>query len=96
MSISQDELQKIAEKLSKIPGGNPKLLGNIRDVLSYMELLEGLDTTGVIPTVSVVESHAHLREDILANPTKVEATDLLACSKQKIIAQQIVLPNIMK
>jgi len=26
MSISQDELQKIAEKLSKIPGDNSKLL----------------------------------------------------------------------
>jgi len=28
-----------------------------------MQLLEELDTTGVTPTVSVVDGHAHLRED---------------------------------
>lgn len=94
MSISQDELQKIAEKLSKIPGDNEKLLGNITDILSYMELLEKVDTTGVTPTVSVVEWEAHLREDTQKDdgPTPAE---LLSCSKQKVIANQIVLPNIM-
>lgn len=96
MSIGQDELQKIAEKLSKIPGDNTKLLGNINDILSYMDLLEEVDTTWVIPTVSVVEWNAYLREDSLNNPTQTAPQELLACSNQKVVANQVVLPNIMK
>lgn len=45
MSISQDELQKIAEKLSKLPANNPQLLHNITDILGYVELLESIDTS---------------------------------------------------
>ena len=95
MSISQEELKKISEKLSKIPGDNDKLLGNITDIVAYMDLLSEVDTTGVIPTVSVVDNIAHLREDLITNPTESNAKDILACSKQKIVADQIVLPNIM-
>jgi len=95
MSISQDELQKIAEKLSKIPGDNKELLGNITDILQYMDLLEEVDTAGIIPTVSVVENNASLREDILSDITKVENWELLNCSEQQVISNQIVLPNIM-
>jgi len=67
MSISQTELQKIAEKLSKIPGNNPKHLQNITDILGYMDLLSEVDTQGVIPTISVVENRAHLRDDSCIN-----------------------------
>lgn len=95
MSISQEELQKIAKKLSKIPAENPKLLGNITDIIQYMDLLSEVDTTGVIPTVSVVQNAAVLREDILWTD-KISGEELLKCSSQKIIANQIVLPNIMK
>lgn len=96
MSIGQDELQKIAEKLSKIPGDNSKLLGNINDILTYMDLLEEVDTSWVVPTVSVVGWHAHLREDTLQNPAQTSPEELLACSNQKVVANQVVLPNIMK
>lgn len=95
MSISQDELKKIAEKLSKIPGDNDKLLGNITDILAYMDLLKQVDTTDVIPTVSVVQQDARLREDTIASPTNASAWDLLASTNQKVVADQIVLPNIM-
>ncbi len=53
MSISQEQLKKIAEKLSKIPADNSKLLENISDILQYMELLQEVDTSGIRPTVSV-------------------------------------------
>jgi len=96
MSISQDELQKIAEKLSKIPGDNEKLLGNINDILKYMDLLEEVDTTWVTPTVSVVENNSLLREDELVNKVGTNNRDLLDCSEQQVISNQIVLPNIMK
>lgn len=95
MSISQDELQKIAEKLSKIPGDNSALLWNITDILSYMELLEEVDTSWVIPTVSVVEQQALLREDDII-PSQASPKELLDSSSQKVVADQIVLPNIMK
>ena len=95
MSISQDELQKIAEKLSKIPGDNSTLLWNISDTLGYMERLSELDTSWVTPTVSVVQHHAPLREDILRDKD-IATQDLIACSWQKVVANQIVLPNIMK
>ena len=95
MSISQAELQKIAEKLSKIPGDNSALLGNITDILGYMELLSEVDTSGVTPTVSVIQSYAPLREDVVREKD-ISPKDLIACSSQKVVANQIVLPNIMK
>ena len=95
MSISQDELKKIAEKLSKIPGDNSALLGNINDILSYMDLLAEVDTDGITPTVSVVEETAHLREDKIT-PAVSTPKELLDSTSQKVVANQIVLPNIMK
>ena len=53
-----------------------------------------VDTTGVKCTTSVVESESILREDI--EKREVEPKDLLACSKQKVIANQIAISNIMK
>lgn len=95
MSITQDQIQRIAEKLSKIPGDNEKLVHNIQDILGYMELLNEVDTTGVIPTVSVIETSGKLRvdkkTDVLVSPK-----ELLNCSNQKVISDQIVLPNIMQ
>lgn len=95
MSISQDELKKIAEKLSKIPWDNPALLWNITDILGYMVLLSEVDTNWVIPTVSAVEHNAWLREDYVSNLTETTWTNLLGTTNQKIVANQIVLPNIM-
>jgi len=94
MSISQDDLQKIAKKLSKIPGDNPKLLQNITDILGYMDLLSEVDTAGVEPTVSVVDNTAHLREDE-RKEAEANPEELLSCSEQKVVSNQIILPNIM-
>lgn len=95
MSISQEQLQKIAKKLSKIPGDNSKLLWNITDILEYMKLLDEVDTQWVKPCVSVWETQADLREDIIV-AFEPGAKSLLSCSPQSIIADQIMLPNIMK
>lgn len=95
MSVSQEELKKIAEKLSKIPGDNPEIYGNFSDILGYMELLEEVDTSWVTPTVSVIESSAHLRDDKVEDVPLSSAKELLQASNQKVIADQIILPNIM-
>ena len=93
MSISQEELKKIAEKLSKIPADNDALIWNIQDILWYMDLLSQVDTQWVTPTVSVVENNAILREDIQKNTSKATPRELLSCSK--VAADHIILPNIM-
>jgi len=43
----------------------------------------------------VVKIGTPLREDKLEEKT-VDPKDLLACSNQKVVSDQIVLPNIMK
>jgi len=60
-----------------------------------MDLLGEVDTTGVEPTVSVIETDGKLRKDEEGEKISTPA-ELLACSKQKVIANQIVLPNIMQ
>jgi len=95
MTITQDQIQNTAQKLSKIPGSNEKLVGNIQDILGYMKLLEEIDTTWVVGTVSVIDNVKPLRKDIQSEKTTTP-TDLLACSKQKVVGNQIILPNIMK
>jgi len=45
MSGTQEQIKKIAEKLSKIPGNNEKLVGDIESIISYMDMLDEVDTT---------------------------------------------------
>jgi len=95
MTVTQEQIQKIAEKLSKVPGGNSSLLWNIQDILKYMELLNEVDTTGVTPTVSVIGKWQSLRKDILGKKI-TSPEEFLACSNQKVVSGQVILPNIMK
>ena len=94
MSISQDELKKIARKLSKIPSESEALIWNISDILSYVELLNEVDTDWVIPTVSVIDRKSILRKD--NEERNISGKDLLGCSEQKVVSDHIALPNIMK
>jgi len=48
----------------------------------------------VKPTISVIDSENILREDIEIR--SIDPKDLLACSNQKVIANQIAVSNIMK
>lgn len=95
MSVTQEQIKKIAEKLSKIPWENEKLAWNIQDILKYMELLDEIDTTGVVGTVSVIEEKKAIREDV-EKEKQITWEDLLSCSNQKVVGNQIILPNIMK
>ncbi len=95
MSLTQDQIGKLSKNLSKISVDNEKIAGDINWILKYIELLEEVDTTWIKPTISVVESESRLREDIETDK-KVSREDLLWCSKQKVIADQIAIANIMK
>ncbi len=94
MSLTQEQIEKLSKNLSKIRIDNEKLAQDVNWILHYVDLLNEVDTTGVKCTTSVIESESILREDI--EKREVEPKDLLACSKQKVIANQIAISNIMK
>jgi len=95
MTITQDQIKKIAKNLCKLPAEETKLINDIKWILSYVEMLNEVDTTWVEPTISVVKKENTLRKDILKNK-EISSEELLACSPQKVIAEQIAIGNIMK
>lgn len=96
MSPTQDELQKIAEKLTKIPWADSKILWDLTNILGYMDRLSEIDTQGVVPTISVSDGVAQLREDMIQDINKTSSQELLQSTEQKVVGNMIVLPNIMK
>ncbi len=95
MSLTQEQIEKLSKDLSKINVDNKKIGADINWILEYIDLLNEVDTTWIKPTVSVIESENILREDLETKKT-ISREELLACSKQKIIADQIAITNIMK
>lgn len=95
MSVTQEEIDKLSKQLSKINVNNEKIAWDTNDILSYIELLNEVDTTWIKSTVSIIESENILREDIEIKKD-ITRKDLLECSNQKIIADQIAITNIMK
>lgn len=95
MSITQENLKNITNNLSKLKIADwEKILGNVNDILSYMDTLNQVDTTWVIPTISVIDSKNKLRIDSEKEKT-VKIKELLECSPQKVINNQIAISNIM-
>ncbi len=95
MSITQEQVKNIAKKLAKVKSKNEeKLVENMNSILNYIDLLNEVDTSGVAPTVSVIQENNSLRPDI--EKREIKPTDLLKTSKQKVIANQIALNDIMK
>lgn len=95
MSLTQEQIEKLSKNLSKINVNSWKIANDINGILDYIDLLNEVDTTWVIPTVSVIETENILREDIEGSKNITRA-ELLACSNQKVIADQIAISNIMK
>jgi aspartyl-tRNA(Asn)/glutamyl-tRNA(Gln) amidotransferase subunit C len=95
MSLTQEQIEKLSKNLSKISVDNKKIAWDINWILDYIELLNEVDTTWVEPTVSVVNNKNNLRNDIETEKT-ISREDLLACSNQKVVANQIAITNIMK
>ena len=96
MSLTQEQIEKLSKNLSKITVDNENIATWINWILDYIELLNEVDTTWVIPTVSVIETNSKLRDDVEKEISISNRDDLLACSNQKIIANQIAISNIMK
>lgn len=94
MSLTQEQITKLAKNLSKIDINDKKIPDDINNILKYIELLSEVDTTWVKPTNSVIDCEKNLREDILEEK-EVSREELLNCSNQKIIQNQIAISNIM-
>ncbi len=96
MSITQEEIHKIAKNLSKLePKNEEKLVGSINSILKYVSLLNEIDTSNVTPTVNVISKAQHpLKDD--EEKREFSPSSLLACSEQKVIANQIAISDIMK
>lgn len=96
MSITQEEINKLSKNLNKInPKNEEKLLEGINSLLKYVDLLNEVDTKNVSPTVNVISKNNNkLKDDIIKN--QISPSELLKCSNQKIIANQIVINDIMK
>ncbi|QFR39446.1 aspartyl/glutamyl-tRNA amidotransferase subunit C [Candidatus Gracilibacteria bacterium 28_42_T64] len=95
MSLTQEQIEKLLKNLSKITTDNKKLGDDANEILQYIELLNEVDTTGVKSTVSVIQKENTLRADI-QKPSVSTTAELLACSNQKVINNQIAIGAIMK
>ena len=95
MSVTQEQIEKLSKNLSKISVDNEKIAKWVNWILEYIEMLNEVDTKWVKSTVSVIESENILRKDIKKEKT-ITRNDLLNCSNQKIIADQIAITSIMK
>ena len=94
MSVTQDQIKKIARNLCKLPSEEVKLIHDVNEILKYVDMLNEVDTTGVEPTVSVVKKENVLRQDSVTQHLSTP-DELLKCSPQKVISRQITLGNIM-
>lgn len=95
MSITQEQIKKISFNLAKLaPKNEERLSQSMNSILNYIDLLNELDTTWVTPTISVISKPNALKQDI--ETRNISPSELLKCSKQKIIANQIAVSDIMK
>ena len=95
MSLTQDQIKKLSKNLSKLWIDNEEVITRkTNSIIWYMDLLNEVDTTWVEPTISISKFENNLREDI----EKKEFTrkELLDCSNQKVIWDQIAISSIMK
>lgn len=94
MSLTQEQIEKMSLNLSKISLGT-WITDDIEWILKYIDLLNEVDTTWILPTNSVIEKDNILREDeVWMN--QIAPMELLNCSNQKVIWKQIAVSNIMK
>lgn len=96
MSITQEQITKITKNLAKLPKVWGKIESDLNSILWYIDVLNEVDTKWVIPTVSVTKNKKFTKYQDKKISNSIEPTQLLKCSKNKIIAGQIALWNIMK
>lgn len=95
MSLTQEQIEKLSKDLSKLKTTNKNIEWDLNSILKYIDQLNEVDTTWVVPTVSVISKKWNdLRKDELKEKD-VTREELLWCSNQKIIQDQIAVSNIL-
>jgi aspartyl/glutamyl-tRNA(Asn/Gln) amidotransferase C subunit len=94
MNLTQDQIKKLANNLSKLNIEDAKLSWDINEIIKYIDLLWEVNTNWVKPTISVVDKENIFRKDI-KKKKELSRKELLECSNQKIIQDQIAISNIM-
>ncbi len=94
MDLTQDQIKNLANNLSKLDFEDTKLSNDINWIIKYIDLLSEVDTTWVQPTISVVKKENEFRKDT-EKQKEISREELLACSNQKVIQDQIAVSNIM-
>ena len=95
MTLTQEQIKKISQNLSKIPLESEEIWKDLNNILEYFKLLDEVDTDNIEPTYSVISKKNTLRKDKLQEK-KISRKQLLDCSNQQVVADQIVVSNIMK
>ncbi len=95
MTLTQEQIKNLSQNLTKIKNDDPKLVEDVNNIIKYIDLLNEVDTDWVEPTVSVVNQENTLRADV-ETPKDTTTKELLSCSQQKVVADQIAVSNIMK
>ena len=97
MSLTQEQIAHIARlsRLSPSPEELVKYQKNLSNIVDYVDMLakipkeslEGVEVTSplILP----------LREDEVVREGKPTRKELLHCSNQRVVADQIAIPNIM-
>lgn len=72
--INKEDVLKIAKlaKLALTEEEIEKYSTQLRDILTYVEQLNELDTTGVVPTTRPIPLHNVFREDVLKAGLTIE------------------------
>ena len=74
MALDQETVRRIAALARiKVPQENlAPLAGELNNIIGWIEQLSEVDTDGVAPMTSVVETVAPLRDDIVTDADQVE------------------------
>ena len=75
MRITKEEVQRVAAltRLALTPTEEDDLLEHFEKILTYMDLLNTLNTAAVEPTAHIVEAPGPLRDDCVTNQPNAEA-----------------------
>lgn len=96
MSITQEQIKKIKKNLTKLPDSWDKIEQDLASLLWYIDILNELNTDWVKPTISITPTRPiddYKEKDVVNLENQ---SDLLKCSKNKIIAWQIAIWGILK
>ncbi len=96
MSITQEQIKKISENLTRLPNQWEKIEQDLNSILWYINNLNEINTDWIEPTVSVTTNRSLDSFEAKKVINYKNPNNLLKSSKNKIIANQIAVWNILK